>query len=58
MNDDYFNTTNTGPAKDRLISLEQLMTNVSINTAIGRMRYALINLRRMMEAQQTYPLLN
>jgi len=24
-------------------------TNVSINTALGRMRYALINLRKMME---------
>ena len=24
-------------------------TNVSINTALGRMRYALINMRRMME---------
>jgi RNA polymerase sigma-70 factor (ECF subfamily) len=24
-------------------------TGVSINTALGRMRYALINLRRMME---------
>lgn len=27
-------------------------TNVSINTALGRMRYALINLRRMVEEQQ------
>ncbi|GAO28659.1 RNA polymerase sigma factor [Geofilum rubicundum] len=27
-------------------------TNVSINTALGRMRYALINLRRMMEERQ------
>ena len=26
------------------------ITNVSINTALGRMRYALINLRKMMEA--------
>jgi RNA polymerase sigma-70 factor (ECF subfamily) len=26
-----------------------LLTRVSINTALGRMRYALINLRRMME---------
>ncbi len=25
------------------------MTNVSINTALGRMRYALINLRKMVE---------
>lgn len=28
------------------------ITNVSINTALGRMRYALINLRKMMEANQ------
>lgn len=28
------------------------MTNVSINTALGRMRYALINLRKMMEEQK------
>ena len=28
------------------------VTNVSINTALGRMRYALINLRKMMEANQ------
>ncbi len=27
-------------------------TNVSINTALGRMRYALINLRKMMEKQK------
>lgn len=27
-------------------------TNVSINTALGRMRYALINLRKMMEEKQ------
>ena len=27
-------------------------TDVSINTALGRMRYALINLRRMMAEQQ------
>ena len=27
-------------------------TDVSINTALGRMRYALINLRRMVEEQQ------
>ena len=27
-------------------------TNVSINTALGRMRYALINLRRMIEENQ------
>ena len=26
------------------------VTNVSINTALGRMRYALINLRKMMVA--------
>jgi RNA polymerase sigma-70 factor (ECF subfamily) len=26
------------------------ITNVSINTALGRMRYALINLRKMMSA--------
>ena len=26
-------------------------TGVSINTALGRMRYALINLRKMMEEQ-------
>ena len=26
------------------------ITNVSINTALGRMRYALINLRKMMVA--------
>ena len=26
-------------------------TRVSINTALGRMRYALINMRRMAEAQ-------
>ena len=25
------------------------MTNVSINTALGRMRYALINMRKMIE---------
>ena len=28
------------------------MTNVSINTALGRMRYSLINLKKMMEDQQ------
>lgn len=28
------------------------ITNVSINTALGRMRYALINLRKMMETNQ------
>jgi RNA polymerase sigma-70 factor, ECF subfamily len=28
------------------------MTNVSINTALGRMRYAIINLRKMMEKNQ------
>ena len=27
------------------------MTNVSINTSLGRMRYALINLKKMMEEQ-------
>ena len=27
-------------------------TGVSINTALGRMRYALINLRRMVDEQQ------
>jgi RNA polymerase sigma-70 factor (ECF subfamily) len=27
-------------------------TNCSINTTLGRMRYGLINLRKMMEAQQ------
>ena len=27
------------------------LTNVSINTALGRMRYALINLRKMLEKQ-------
>jgi RNA polymerase sigma-70 factor (ECF subfamily) len=27
-------------------------TNVSINTALGRMRYALINLRKMIEENQ------
>jgi len=26
-----------------------LMTNVSINTSLGRMRYALINLKKMLE---------
>lgn len=29
-----------------------LVTNVSINTALGRMRYALLNLRRLMEEYQ------
>jgi RNA polymerase sigma-70 factor (ECF subfamily) len=29
-------------------------TGVSINTALGRMRYALNNLRKMMEKQQAY----
>ena len=29
----------------------QPMTRVSINTALGRMRYALINIRKMMEEQ-------
>jgi len=28
-------------------------TGVSINTALGRMRYALINLRKMMEKQES-----
>jgi RNA polymerase sigma-70 factor (ECF subfamily) len=28
------------------------MTNVSINTALGRMRYALINMRKMVEEGQ------
>lgn len=28
------------------------MTNVSINTALGRMRYALINLRKMIDTQK------
>ena len=28
------------------------MTNVSINTALGRMRYSLINLKKMMEEKQ------
>ena len=28
------------------------LTNVSINTALGRMRYALINLRKMMQKQE------
>jgi RNA polymerase sigma-70 factor (ECF subfamily) len=28
------------------------MTNVSINTALGRMRYSLINLKKMMEERQ------
>jgi RNA polymerase sigma-70 factor (ECF subfamily) len=28
------------------------VTNVSINTALGRMRYALINMRKVMEAKQ------
>ena len=27
-------------------------TNVSINTALGRMRYALINLRKMIEEKE------
>jgi len=27
-------------------------TNVSINTALGRMRYALINLRKMIEQKE------
>jgi RNA polymerase sigma-70 factor (ECF subfamily) len=26
-----------------------MMTNVSINTSLGRMRYALINLKKMLE---------
>ena len=28
------------------------ITNVSINTALGRMRYALINMRKMMEEKK------
>jgi len=28
------------------------VTDVSINTALGRMRYAIINLRRLMEKKQ------
>ena len=28
------------------------ITNVSINTSLGRMRYALINLKKMMEEKQ------
>jgi len=28
------------------------ITNCSINTALGRMRYGLINLRKMMEEQK------
>jgi RNA polymerase sigma-70 factor (ECF subfamily) len=28
------------------------LTDVSINTALGRMRYALINLRKMIEEKQ------
>ena len=28
------------------------LTNVSINTALGRMRYALINLRKMVEEKK------
>ena len=31
------------------------LTDVSINTALGRMRYALINLRKMMDARTTEP---
>ena len=34
------------------------MTDVSINTTIGRMRYALINLRKMMGVQETCLILN
>ena len=36
------------------MSFEEIadITNVSINTALGRMRYALINLRKMMETNQ------
>jgi RNA polymerase sigma-70 factor (ECF subfamily) len=30
-------------------------TNVSINTALGRMRYALINLRKMLEKKELVP---
>lgn len=32
------------------------LTDVSINTALGRMRYALLNLRRMMETSKKKPL--
>jgi RNA polymerase sigma-70 factor (ECF subfamily) len=28
------------------------MTNVGINTALGRMRYGLLNLRKLMEEKQ------
>jgi RNA polymerase sigma-70 factor (ECF subfamily) len=28
------------------------MTGVSINTALGRMRYAILNMRKMIEEQQ------
>lgn len=31
------------------------LTNVSINTALGRMRYAILNLRRMAKEQQLIP---
>lgn len=31
-------------------------TNVSINTSLGRMRYALINLRKLLEKQQLQPI--
>ena len=31
------------------------LTNVSINTALGRMRYAIINMRRMMTEPSAVP---
>lgn len=34
------------------------MTDVSINTALGRMRYALLNLRKMIETSKKKPLAN
>ena len=33
-------------------------TDVSINTALGRMRYALINLRKIIEKRKDYKLFN
>jgi len=30
------------------------LTQVSINTALGRMRYALINMRKMIESKQMH----
>jgi RNA polymerase sigma-70 factor (ECF subfamily) len=32
-------------------------TNVSINTALGRMRYALINLRKMIDKKEMIPVI-